>query len=113
MRKSSKGSKASVKVEQPPGEKESGRCYVISQESNQVGASPLHSFLSLAAEGVDDVKVKAVNEMMERIKHGVVLRPVKSQESKVRTSQADGTMPELPCSGLQAVTSSHSVKSLH
>lgn len=41
--------------------------------------------LSLAAEGVDDVKVKAVNEMMERIKHGVVLRPVKSQESKVRT----------------------------
>lgn len=53
MRKSSKGSKASVKVEQPP-----------------------------AAEGVDDVKVKAVNEMMERIKHGVVLRPVKSQENK-------------------------------
>lgn len=36
-----------------------------------------------AAEGVDDVKVKAVNEMMERIKLGVVLRPVKSQESKV------------------------------
>lgn len=36
-----------------------------------------------AAEGVDDVKVKAVNEMMERIKHGVVLRPVKSHESKV------------------------------
>lgn len=36
-----------------------------------------------ASEGVDDVKVKAVNEMMERIKHGVVLRPVKSHESKV------------------------------
>ncbi|XP_023272234.1 shootin-1-like [Seriola lalandi dorsalis] len=53
MRKSSKGSKAAVKAEQPP-----------------------------AAEGVDDVKVKAVNEMMERIKHGVVLRPVKSQDSK-------------------------------
>ncbi|XP_049898493.1 shootin-1 isoform X2 [Epinephelus moara] len=52
MRKSSKGSKASVKIEQPP-----------------------------AGEG-DDVKAKAVNEMMERIKHGVVLRPVKSQESK-------------------------------
>ncbi|XP_022616109.1 LOW QUALITY PROTEIN: shootin-1-like [Seriola dumerili] len=58
MRKSSKGSKAAVKAEQPP-----------------------------AAEGVDDVKVKAVNEMMERIKHGVVLRPVKSQDSKVRTRQ--------------------------
>lgn len=35
-------------------------------------------------EAVDDVKVKAVNEMMERIKHGVVLRPVKSQDTKVR-----------------------------
>lgn len=34
-------------------------------------------------EAVDDVKVKAVNEMMERIKHGVVLRPVKSQDTKV------------------------------
>lgn len=42
--------------------------------------------VSAAAEGVDDVKVKAVNEMMERIKHGVVLRPVKSQDSKVRTA---------------------------
>lgn len=31
--------------------------------------------------------MKAVNEMMERIKHGVVLRPVKSQESKVRTDR--------------------------
>lgn len=31
----------------------------------------------------DDVKSKAVNEMMERIKHGVVLRPVKSKDSKV------------------------------
>uniref|UniRef100_A0A8C6SYY2 Si:dkey-280e21.3 n=1 Tax=Neogobius melanostomus TaxID=47308 RepID=A0A8C6SYY2_9GOBI len=41
---------------------------------------------SRLSEGVDDVKVKAVNEMMERIKHGVVLRPVKSQETKVRTS---------------------------
>ncbi|KAM7418193.1 hypothetical protein PAMA_017713 [Pampus argenteus] len=50
MRKSSKGSKASLKAEQPP--------------------------------AADDVKVKAVNEMMERIKHGVVLRPVKSQENK-------------------------------
>lgn len=28
--------------------------------------------------------------MMERIKHGVVLRPVKSQETKVRTRRADG-----------------------
>lgn len=43
--------------------------------------------LSTAAEGVDDVKVKAVNEMMERIKLGVVLRPVKSQESKVRRGE--------------------------
>lgn len=32
---------------------------------------------------MDDVKVKAVNEMMERIKHGVVLRPVKGQDTKV------------------------------
>lgn len=31
-----------------------------------------------------------MNEMMERIKHGVVLRPVKSQDSKVRMTQADG-----------------------
>ena len=37
-----------------------------------------------AAGGGDDVKSKAVNEMMERIKHGVVLRPVKSKDSKVR-----------------------------
>lgn len=28
------------------------------------------------------MKVKAVNEMMERIKHGVVLRPVKGQDTK-------------------------------
>lgn len=34
-------------------------------------------------EAVNDVKVKAVNEMMERIKHGVVLRPVKGQDTKV------------------------------
>lgn len=34
-------------------------------------------------EAADDVKVKAVNEMMERIKHGVVLRPVKGQDTKV------------------------------
>ncbi|KAF7643925.1 hypothetical protein LDENG_00230880 [Lucifuga dentata] len=53
MRKSSKGSKASLKVEPPP-----------------------------AGEAADDVKVKAVNEMMERIKHGVVLRPVKCQDTK-------------------------------
>ena len=37
----------------------------------------------IAAAGSDDVKSKAVNEMMERIKHGVVLRPVKSKDSKV------------------------------
>uniref|UniRef100_A0A3P8RXP7 Uncharacterized protein n=1 Tax=Amphiprion percula TaxID=161767 RepID=A0A3P8RXP7_AMPPE len=71
MRKSSKGSKASVKTEQPP-----------------------------AAEGVDEVKVKAVNEMMERIKHGVVLRPVKSQDTKVRPpaceeKQQESAMDEL------------------
>uniref|UniRef100_A0A3Q2UT18 Uncharacterized protein n=2 Tax=Haplochromini TaxID=319058 RepID=A0A3Q2UT18_HAPBU len=51
-----------------------------------------------AAEGVDDVKVKAVNEMMERIKHGVVLRPVKSQDTKVRRStekQQESAMEEL------------------
>lgn len=39
--------------------------------------------LCAVPEAVDDVKVKAVNEMMERIKHGVVLRPVKGQETKV------------------------------
>ncbi|KAJ0023509.1 hypothetical protein NQD34_003408, partial [Periophthalmus magnuspinnatus] len=55
MRKSSKGSKSSVKTEQPQAE----------------------------TEGVDEVKVKAVNEMMERIKHGVVLRPVKAPDTKV------------------------------
>ena len=42
---------------------------------------------SPASEGANDVKVKAVNEMMERIKHGVVLRPVKSQGSKVRKTE--------------------------
>ena len=47
-----------------------------------------NNILSRASEGVDEVKSKAVNEMMERIKHGVVLRPVKSQESKVRTTPA-------------------------
>ncbi|KAJ8394046.1 hypothetical protein AAFF_G00053900 [Aldrovandia affinis] len=51
-------------------------------------ATPSGSKGSLKAEqapdsgGVDDVKVKAVNEMMERIKHGVVLRPVKGQDTK-------------------------------
>lgn len=39
--------------------------------------------LCAVPEAVDDVKVKAVNEMMERIKHGVVLRPVKGQDTKV------------------------------
>ncbi|KAL4593625.1 shootin-1-like [Arapaima gigas] len=53
MRKSSKGTKGAMKVEPAP-----------------VNAA------------VDDVKVKAVNEMMERIKHGVVLRPVKGQDTK-------------------------------
>lgn len=42
------------------------------------------------------MKVKAVNEMMERIKHGVVLRPVKSQESKVRTTRADDGEERFP-----------------
>uniref|UniRef100_A0A087XP83 Si:dkey-280e21.3 n=1 Tax=Poecilia formosa TaxID=48698 RepID=A0A087XP83_POEFO len=74
MRKSSKGSKA--KVEPTP--------------------------VSAAAEGVDDVKVKAVNEMMERIKHGVVLRPVKSQETKLQPppceeKQQESAMDELKC----------------
>uniref|UniRef100_A0AAR2KFK0 Shootin-1 n=1 Tax=Pygocentrus nattereri TaxID=42514 RepID=A0AAR2KFK0_PYGNA len=55
MRKSSKGGKGSPKLEQAP-----------------------------VNEAVDDVKVKAVNEMMERIKHGVVLRPVKGQDTKVK-----------------------------
>uniref|UniRef100_A0A671LMX1 Shootin-1-like n=1 Tax=Sinocyclocheilus anshuiensis TaxID=1608454 RepID=A0A671LMX1_9TELE len=53
MRKSSKGGKGTPKLEQAP-----------------------------VNEAVNDVKVKAVNEMMERIKHGVVLRPVKSQDTK-------------------------------
>lgn len=39
-----------------------------------------------AVQEADDVKVKAVNEMMERIKHGVVLRPVKGQDTKVMLS---------------------------
>ena len=53
------------------------------------GSYDLMTFIcdSAAPEGVDDVKVKAVNEMMERIKHGVVLRPVKSQDTKVSTTQ--------------------------
>uniref|UniRef100_A0A8C8F6V4 Shootin-1 n=1 Tax=Oncorhynchus tshawytscha TaxID=74940 RepID=A0A8C8F6V4_ONCTS len=43
------------------------------------GGSPK---LQQAPGGADNVKVKAVNEMMERIKHGVVLRPVKGGDSK-------------------------------
>lgn len=62
-----------------PGEQLLHLCYICKMYNN---------ILSLAAEGVDEVKSKAVNEMMERIKHGVVLRPVKSQESKVRTTTA-------------------------
>lgn len=42
-----------------------------------------YSLSSPEKEAVDDVKVKAVNEMMERIKHGVVLRPVKGPDTKV------------------------------
>ncbi|MGH0166642.1 UNVERIFIED_CONTAM: hypothetical protein FKN15_057533 [Acipenser sinensis] len=53
-------------------------------------------FLFEASVGADDVKVKAVNEMMERIKHGVVLRPVKGQATKetVKKSPSRG-FPEV------------------
>ncbi|MGH0127100.1 UNVERIFIED_CONTAM: hypothetical protein FKN15_043789, partial [Acipenser sinensis] len=61
MRKSSKSSKGSPKSEPAPG-------------------APV-------SVGADDVKVKAVNEMMERIKHGVVLRPVKGQATKQQPPQ--------------------------
>jgi len=81
MRKTSKGSKASVKAEQPVGESP--------DRSAPCGRRPAvdHFLLTTscfcpAGEG-GDVKGKALNEMMERIKHGVVLRKVKSQESKV------------------------------
>ncbi|KTG45645.1 hypothetical protein cypCar_00006832, partial [Cyprinus carpio] len=67
MRKSSKGGKGTPKLEQAP-----------------------------VNEAVDDVKVKAVNEMMERIKHGVVLRPVKSQDTKE-------TVKKSPSRGFQEV----------
>lgn len=98
MRKSSKGSKASVKAEQPPGEFYTFFPSMLSYIFINVELSFFLSWELLiyapsclfpAAEGVDDVKVKAVNEMMERIKHGVVLRPVKSQENKVRTRQLE------------------------
>lgn len=90
MRKSSKGSKASVKVEQPPGEAQH-TCMLFCSHTDSyfwlmtpsITLSYAPSLAPPATEGVDDVKVKAVNEMMERIKHGVVLRPVKSHESKV------------------------------
>ncbi|RXM92076.1 Shootin-1 [Acipenser ruthenus] len=70
MRKSSKSSKGSPKSEPAPG--------------------------APASVGADDVKVKAVNEMMERIKHGVVLRPVKGQATKetVKKSPSRG-FPEV------------------
>uniref|UniRef100_I3J970 Si:dkey-280e21.3 n=1 Tax=Oreochromis niloticus TaxID=8128 RepID=I3J970_ORENI len=64
----------------------------LSQPIREPGLSP--SGCPAAAEGVDDVKVKAVNEMMERIKHGVVLRPVKSQDTKVRRSSPPPTCEE-------------------
>ncbi|CAL8332899.1 unnamed protein product [Gadus morhua 'NCC'] len=50
-----------------------------------------------AVAGGEDVKSKAVNEMMERIKHGVVLRPVKSKDSKqplVSEESALGAKPQ-------------------
>ncbi|MBN3320623.1 SHOT1 protein, partial [Atractosteus spatula] len=70
MRKSSKSSKGPLKAEPPP-----------------------------VSGAVDDVKVKAVNEMMERIKHGVVLRPVKGQDTKQpqlpEEKQQESAMEEL------------------
>ncbi|CAL8307469.1 unnamed protein product [Arctogadus glacialis] len=51
----------------------------------------------IAVAGGEDVKSKAVNEMMERIKHGVVLRPVKSKDSKqppVSEESALGAKPQ-------------------
>lgn len=65
-------------MEAPPGESPARRCRLAG------GGRSLQLSVCAAAEGVDEVKVKAVNEMMERIKHGVVLRPVKSQDAKVR-----------------------------
>uniref|UniRef100_A0A671Q9E9 Shootin-1-like n=1 Tax=Sinocyclocheilus anshuiensis TaxID=1608454 RepID=A0A671Q9E9_9TELE len=65
--------------------------------------------LDAVNEAVDEVKVKAVNEMMERIKHGVVLRPVKSQDTKVSLSSValvdDGQ--------LSKVSSSNSLNGRH
>ncbi|XP_055499328.1 shootin-1-like [Leucoraja erinacea] len=43
--------------------------------------------------GIDDVKVKAVNEMMERIRHGVMLRPV-THVSKRKVSHKPSPVDE-------------------
>lgn len=86
MRKSSKGGKGSPKQEQAPGDLSP---FPYSQNCEFLFCCPIIGVLTntisldAATEAVDDVKVKAVNEMMERIKHGVVLRPVKSQDTKV------------------------------
>nr|XP_023653235.1 shootin-1-like [Paramormyrops kingsleyae] len=54
----------------------------IMRKSSKSSKGPLKMEPAPPSAGMDDVKVKAVNEMMERIKHGVVLRPVKGQDTK-------------------------------
>nr|XP_015205185.1 PREDICTED: shootin-1-like [Lepisosteus oculatus] len=54
----------------------------IMRKSSKNSKGPLKAEPAPVSGPVDDVKVKAVNEMMERIKHGVVLRPVKGQDTK-------------------------------
>uniref|UniRef100_A0A8C7G5B3 Si:dkey-280e21.3 n=1 Tax=Oncorhynchus kisutch TaxID=8019 RepID=A0A8C7G5B3_ONCKI len=61
-----------------------------SSKSSKGGSSKLQQ----APGGADNVKVKAVNEMMERIKHGVVLRPVKGGDTKVERSTKPPVMEE-------------------
>lgn len=82
MKKSSKGGKGSPKLEQPAGKFAARGASLLTAEHFPV-VTVSASAIFLVPEAADDVKVKAVNEMMERIKHGVVLRPVKGQDTKV------------------------------
>uniref|UniRef100_W5N0V1 Si:dkey-280e21.3 n=1 Tax=Lepisosteus oculatus TaxID=7918 RepID=W5N0V1_LEPOC len=71
----------------------------IMRKSSKNSKGPLKAEPAPVSGPVDDVKVKAVNEMMERIKHGVVLRPVKGQDTKQpqppEEKQQESAMEEL------------------
>ncbi|KAG7219488.1 hypothetical protein INR49_019055 [Caranx melampygus] len=86
---------------QPPPPPPPSRCKPSGEEdpTSLIAIMRKGSKGSKAAVKAERLQVKAVNEMMERIKHGVVLRPVKSQESKppptCEEKQQESAMDEL------------------